>query len=78
MGELQTTERIGLPEVNAFAQPVVIVLAEVKLLVQQELFGYGFVAPVITKDEGCGKSMHELAIVFAGITLGGKNTGVDE
>lgn len=37
--ELEAAERIGFPEVNSFAEPVIIVLAEAEFLVQQERGG---------------------------------------
>lgn len=56
---MEAMERIRFPEINAFAEPVVIVLAEAEFAVQQELLAYCFVASVISENKGCREFVHE-------------------
>lgn len=50
-GEVETAKRIGFPEINARAQPVLVVIALLERLACQDSFANGLFAAVISENE---------------------------
>lgn len=55
---LQSSIGIRLPEVNPRSEPVVVVLAWLKGLIEKQAFAGLPVAAVVAKNKSCGKVMH--------------------
>ena len=66
--EIQSTPRIGLPKVDAWAEPIIIIVAFLECFPVDKLFGNTGVASVVAKNEGGGKTLHcsgaSSAVVF--------------
>ena len=50
-GELQTPLRVGFPKIDTWAEPIIIIVANSKVLAGKKALGNVLVTTVITKDE---------------------------
>jgi hypothetical protein len=50
--KLNASSRVGLPEIDAFSEPVVCIFAWAKWIAIQQAVSNGFAAAMISEDEG--------------------------
>jgi hypothetical protein len=68
MGKLQSSSRVGFPEINARPEPIVFVVAGLKGFAAEQALTHTAAAAVIAENEGGGETMQGLAVVFGQFT----------
>jgi len=58
-GEVETTKRIGFPEIDPGAQPIIVVIALLEGLARQNPFAYGLLASVVAENETRSELMQQ-------------------
>jgi hypothetical protein len=58
-GEIETTKRIGFPEIDPRTQPIIVVIALLERLSQQDSFAHGLLASVVAENETRSELMQQ-------------------
>jgi hypothetical protein len=62
--KIQTSPRIGLPEVNSWAEPIILVIARAERVAHEEPLSHVAVAAMVTKNERGRETVQGLTVIL--------------